>query len=58
MPINFLLLNYNKTEVPVLGPHAARKYAVLMKYATPDSLSVTSYSAVKQLGVIIIISEI
>ncbi|XP_060793313.1 uncharacterized protein LOC132896480 isoform X1 [Neoarius graeffei] len=52
MLINFLLLNSDKTEVLVLGPHAARSkfsdYTV-----TLDGLSVSSHAAVKDLGVII-----
>ncbi|XP_060760437.1 uncharacterized protein LOC132870681, partial [Neoarius graeffei] len=52
MLINFLLLNSDKTEVLVLGPHTARSkfsdYTV-----TLDGLSVSSRAAVKDLGVII-----
>ncbi|XP_060758375.1 uncharacterized protein LOC132869034, partial [Neoarius graeffei] len=52
MLINFLLLNSDKTEVLVLGPHKARSkfsdYTV-----TLDGLSVSSRAAVKDLGVII-----
>ena len=52
MLINFLLLNSDKTEVLVLGPHAAR--SKLSDYIiTLDDLSVSSCAAVKDLGVII-----
>ncbi|XP_058233510.1 probable RNA-directed DNA polymerase from transposon BS isoform X2 [Hemibagrus wyckioides] len=52
MATNFLLLNSDKTEVLVLGPHAAR--SELSDYrVTVDGLSVSSCPAVKVLGVII-----
>ncbi|KAI5086287.1 hypothetical protein C0J45_1051, partial [Silurus meridionalis] len=49
---NFLLLNSDKTEVLLLGPHAAR--SKLSDYvASLDGVSVSACTAVKDLGVII-----
>ncbi|KAI5085265.1 hypothetical protein C0J45_6403, partial [Silurus meridionalis] len=49
---NFLLLNSDKTEVLLLGPHAARNK--LSDYvASLDGVSVSACTAVKDLGVII-----
>ncbi|XP_053337506.1 uncharacterized protein LOC128509700 [Clarias gariepinus] len=52
MLINFLLLNPDKTEVLVIGPHTARS-KILDHTVTLDGLSVPSSATVKDLGVII-----
>lgn len=52
MLIKFLLLNSDNTGVLVLEPHAARNK--LYDYrVTLDGLSVSSFAAVKDLGVIL-----
>ncbi|KAF4073148.1 hypothetical protein AMELA_G00255510, partial [Ameiurus melas] len=52
MLTNFLLLNSDKTEILLLGPRVARSN--LPDYTvTLDGLSVSSCTAVKDLGVII-----
>ncbi|KAK3574930.1 hypothetical protein QTP86_019815 [Hemibagrus guttatus] len=55
MLTNFLLLNSDKTEVLVLGPHAARSKFSDYRI-TVDGVSVSSCPAVKDLGVIIVLS--